>query len=414
MNEATKYAETFYSETQNDIDFLEKTIHDFPASSVARFLLLYHYKKNKLEGFESLAQQTGIYLNNPSWIQYQLSKIGENEVEVERLQEENDQQENKAVAVSEEEKLPEPPEEDLISFNENKEELITAPENGVEEKVLPAAEILKEIPERLENEDKDAEVKTSGSHNSEINLHNKPADEIEIPVEQPEETSNKIDEIPDENKIVNEEIPERLENEDEASESNKSESEKFDIQEKISADEIKIPELKVEMPDENAGQSARNEKSVNDIQIPTNEEEILNKEKPLNPYNTQEEEEETISFEPLHTVDYFASQGIKINEEALANDHLVKQVKSFTAWLKSMKKLHPGQLPEQNEVIEKIIQTSSEASNKDAHVLTEAMAEVLVKQGKREKAIEMYEKLSLINPSKSAYFAAKIESLKII
>jgi predicted Zn-dependent protease len=79
-----------------------------------------------------------------------------------------------------------------------------------------------------------------------------------------------------------------------------------------------------------------------------------------------------------------------------------------------MKKLHPGQLPEQNEVIEKLIQTSSEVSNKSADVLTEAMADVLLKQGKSQKAIEMYEKLSLLNPSKSAYFAAKIESLKII
>jgi hypothetical protein len=79
-----------------------------------------------------------------------------------------------------------------------------------------------------------------------------------------------------------------------------------------------------------------------------------------------------------------------------------------------MKKLHPGQLPEQNEVIEKLIQTSSEASNQSVNVLTEAMAEVLVKQGKSEKAIEMYQKLSLLNPSKSAYFAAKIESIKSI
>ena len=127
-----------------------------------------------------------------------------------------------------------------------------------------------------------------------------------------------------------------------------------------------------------------------------------------------ENEEEIVAFEPLHTVDYFASQGIKISEEALENDHLGQQVKSFTAWLKSMKKLHPGQLPEQNEVIEKIIQSSAEISNQNANVLTEAMAEVLLKQNKKQKAIEMYEKLSLMNPSKSSYFAAKIESLKTI
>jgi hypothetical protein len=122
--------------------------------------------------------------------------------------------------------------------------------------------------------------------------------------------------------------------------------------------------------------------------------------------------EEIPAFEPLHTVDYFASQGIKIKEEALMNDKLGKQMKSFTDWLKSMKKLHPGKLPEQNEVIERIIQASAEESNADAEILTEAMAEVLLKQNKREKAIAMYQKLSLINPSKSAYFASRIESIK--
>ncbi|HEY5461774.1 MAG TPA: hypothetical protein VIJ95_00840, partial [Hanamia sp.] len=149
-------------------------------------------------------------------------------------------------------------------------------------------------------------------------------------------------------------------------------------------------------------------------QIPVSENRVTEEEKKEDDSNSIKEDEELIAFEPLHTVDYFASQGIKISEEDLENDHLGKQVKSFTAWLKSMKRLHPGQLPEQNEVIEKIIQASAEASNQNANVLTEAMAEVLIKQDKREKAIEMYQKLSLMNPSKSAYFAAKIESLKII
>ena len=46
-------------------------------------------------------------------------------------------------------------------------------------------------------------------------------------------------------------------------------------------------------------------------------------------------------------------------------------------------------------------------------VITETMAEVLAKQGMREKAMEMYRKLSLLEPEKSAYFAQKIEQLKI-
>ncbi|MEO8569602.1 MAG: hypothetical protein ABI419_10705, partial [Ginsengibacter sp.] len=104
--------------------------------------------------------------------------------------------------------------------------------------------------------------------------------------------------------------------------------------------------------------------------------------------------------------------GIRITEEALTNDKLGTQMKSFTEWLKSMKKLHISKLPEQNSLAEDIIQSSAEISNIDTEVLTEAMAEVLIKQDKKEKAIEMYNKLSLINPSKSAYFAAKIESIK--
>src|SRR5205085_76169 len=37
-----------------------------------------------------------------------------------------------------------------------------------------------------------------------------------------------------------------------------------------------------------------------------------------------EEEEKKISFEPFHTVDYFASQGIKVSPEIKAEDRLGK------------------------------------------------------------------------------------------
>ena len=45
-------------------------------------------------------------------------------------------------------------------------------------------------------------------------------------------------------------------------------------------------------------------------------------------------------------------------------------------------------------------------------VVTESMAEVWLKQGNKDKAVQTYTKLSLQNPAKSAYFAAKIEQLK--
>jgi hypothetical protein len=132
----------------------------------------------------------------------------------------------------------------------------------------------------------------------------------------------------------------------------------------------------------------------------------------VTPSNLKPVEKEEPLFEPLHTVDYFASQGIKVTEEAMTTDKLGKQLKSFTEWLKTMKKIPTERMPLPDATTEKKIQTIAEGSNVTEDVITEAMAEVFIKQGKPEKAIEIYEKLSLLNTSKSAYFAAKIDSLK--
>jgi hypothetical protein len=121
---------------------------------------------------------------------------------------------------------------------------------------------------------------------------------------------------------------------------------------------------------------------------------------------------EEMLFEPLHATDYFASQGIKLSEAALNDDKLGKQLKSFTSWLKTMKKVHPDKLVPVTALVEAAVQNQAAKSNIEEEVLTEAMAEAFTQQGKNIRAIETYEKLSLLNPAKSAYFAAKIESLK--
>lgn len=123
-------------------------------------------------------------------------------------------------------------------------------------------------------------------------------------------------------------------------------------------------------------------------------------------------EKEEILFEPLHASDYFASQGIKLSEDALGTDKLGKQLKSFTAWLKTMKKVHPDKLPAVNKTTETAVQNQAEKSNIEEEIVTEPMAEAYILQNKQAKAIEIYNKLSLLNPAKNAYFAAKIDSLK--
>jgi hypothetical protein len=123
------------------------------------------------------------------------------------------------------------------------------------------------------------------------------------------------------------------------------------------------------------------------------------------------EKSEQLLFEPYHTVDYFASQGIRLRVEKLGDDKLSTQVKTFTQWLKSMKKIYvedKGELEAKEE--NKVLQIADQ-SNKEEPVITETMAQVLIQQGKKAKAAELYQKLSLLHPEKSSYFAALISNL---
>lgn len=353
MDTATHTINYFSANFTDDISSLEKNVEKHPESSIARFVLLDHYKKNNNPAFESLAKQAALYFSNPTWLQFQLSQIepGEKEHSLEP-----------ATAV-----------DSAIIIPKESE----ASENGIENGI----ENVKEI----EEERKVAFQKSEEAIDVENKEVNEEASQLEI-----ESSEEAIDE----------------KNEEEI---NTIETENEEVSKEVNQLELENSEetIDVENEKENKIENQKESEEINQSNIESKTADLI-----PDALNLIPQTEEIPSFEPLHTVDYFASQGIKIKEEALMNDKLGKQMKSFTDWLKSMKKLHPGKLPEQNEVIERIIQASAEESNADAEILTEAMAEVLLKQNKREKAVAMYQKLSLINPSKSAYFAAKIESIK--
>ena len=117
--------------------------------------------------------------------------------------------------------------------------------------------------------------------------------------------------------------------------------------------------------------------------------------------------------EHQHTIDYFASLGIKIDLTLQPQDKLTMQLRRFTDWLKQMKKVETnpqdlGTDPELEKAIQNIAQTSIEARE----IVTETMADIFVKQGKINKAIQLYIKLSFLEPNKSTYFAARIQQLK--
>ncbi len=116
----------------------------------------------------------------------------------------------------------------------------------------------------------------------------------------------------------------------------------------------------------------------------------------------------------LHTIDYFASQGIKIDLSSIPQDKLTTHLRKFTDWLKQVKTTQsgtPGELTTSLEM-EKAVAETAKNSNETREIVTETMADVLEKQGQIDKAIQLYIKLSFLNPEKSSYFAAKIEQLK--
>jgi hypothetical protein len=128
---------------------------------------------------------------------------------------------------------------------------------------------------------------------------------------------------------------------------------------------------------------------------------------PLNDANAE------FTFQPYHTVDYFASQGVKFKEDEKPKDRFGQQLKSFTEWLKTMKRLPVSEIIAASDTnVEKKVEELAEHSIEDRDVVTEAMAEVWEKQGNHARAEEIYRKLSLLDPPKSSYFAAKIDQIK--
>jgi hypothetical protein len=124
-------------------------------------------------------------------------------------------------------------------------------------------------------------------------------------------------------------------------------------------------------------------------------------------------EQTAFTFEPYHTVDYFASQGIKPVLEEKPADRFGQQLKSFTEWLKTLRQTPSNEIAKLSDGSseEKVVKMA-EHSIEDREIVTETMAEVWIRQGQPDKAVEVYNKLSLLDPSKSSYFADLIESLK--
>ena len=101
-------------------------------------------------------------------------------------------------------------------------------------------------------------------------------------------------------------------------------------------------------------------------------------------------------IEHIKSTKEIKSEGVKQNEQTEIIDHFIKTQPTIN-------KLRP--VSEPTDLTEKI-------ELQETHIVSETLVEILLKQGKKEKAVEMLKKLIWKFPQKKAYFAARIEELK--
>lgn len=119
--------------------------------------------------------------------------------------------------------------------------------------------------------------------------------------------------------------------------------------------------------------------------------------------------DDELLFQPYYTVDYFASQGIKVDAMLQPTNRFDRQLMSFTQWLKTMKKLN---YDNEAKPSDPHVDAQASASVSPKEIITEAMADVLMKQGKWDQAEAVYSKLTLLHPEKSVFFASQIQKIK--
>lgn len=127
-----------------------------------------------------------------------------------------------------------------------------------------------------------------------------------------------------------------------------------------------------------------------------------------NESSTQETEEDKSLLVMMSFTDWL--NHFKHKNETEKEEILEKKALK-TAWQKE--KLAEAADEELDEIPEPIFKQAMESISMESGLISESLAEILSNQGKKDKAIAMYKKLSLRNPKKSAYFADRINELNL-
>lgn len=363
---------------------LQKLVVENPYFPIARFLLAQKLKQENDAAFLPEVQKTALYFSNPFWLQYQLT----DEPSTELLPEKNNFISEKEHTINNKEEFETP--------NQITESRVIEPSPYKEEKPDQAEEEMAAI--TREPDTKSAAFLDEVQNKDETFISN----DIEQVILEPQtpaglETAEVLEEMAGATHETDEATAAFL-NEAETSAAENIEHSSPEVTPATLAADISKENQESAEPDEHE-RMFQNIKAMLDA---TSEE------------ADADTENAVIHIDPYYTIDYFASQGIKLDLDQNPKDELGQHLKKFTQWLKHMKKLGPEDATEviASTETDADIQKIADSSNTVREVVTEAMASVLEKQGKNNKAIELYNKLSFLNPDKSAYFAAKIKTLK--
>ncbi len=382
------------------MDELERVARQNPSFAVAQFLLLKKMQETEHPGFTQQLHKTTLYFNNPLWLQFLLQPKNESKqtynnvanfdqpVGMNSINAEKDREKDTNYSL-EENRVPETAPITAEYENEIKSvELSSGIDLAVQSEPLSAMEIAEQFDFKNESVQKVDTQQYPSSGEMNLNAESLPlqinADNDQVTPGNAELTAQEtITELVEEPKAT---VP----------------SETV-MQSAVETAELFLTEKQaaLDADDTEIQQTQQATEAVSQMPL-------------LKTIIESAAAKDDLLFEPYHTIDYFASQGIKLSKiEPEPKDKLGRQLKSFTEWLKMMKKLPQisvDKILAENEE-SRVVEAASQ-SIESKEVITEAMAEVYEKQGLHDKAVEVYHKLSLLNPGKSAYFAGRIEALK--
>ena len=192
-----------------------------------------------------------------------------------------------------------------------------------------------------------------------------------------------------------------------------------------------------------------------DVEILTNEAEeaildeeetlILDEVLPPSENEGKKHEKEYELIQPLFIDNYFQHQGISVpdnipqeldnaTEEEVIDEKALMVMMGFEEWLLFLKKKNDAKKSDEEDkaivrsiwqreklaaamgeeddnIPEAVFEMAINSIDRQDIMISEPLAEIHAKQGRYDKAIEIYRKLSLQNPEKKTYFAAKINHL---